>query len=106
MARKIKIMIMAVLLVAVMAVSVRAAETLNGKVTKVSDDKVTVVLEGAVPPWIKAGATVIAGSGAPKIVSVKGNELVLRFSRAKAAKIKVDSTISLEESSGDELQGC
>ena len=108
MTRKIRIMIMimAVLLVAGMAVSATAADTLNGKVVKVEGNKVTVALEGTVPPWIKAGATVTSGSAAPKILSVKGNEVVLRFSRSKAAKIKVDSTISLGESSGDQLQGC
>ena len=106
MAKKIRIMIMAVLLVAGMAASAIAADKLNGKVVKVAGDKVTVALEGAVPAWVKAGATVSSGGGAPKIVSMKGSEVVLRFSRAKAAKIAVDSTISLEESSGDELQGC
>jgi len=107
MGRKITIMIMAVLLVACMASSAIAADKLNGKVAKVSGDKVTVVLDGAaVPAWVKAGATVKAGNGAPKIVSVKGNEVVLRFSRSKAAKIKADSAMSLEESAGEELQGC
>jgi len=103
---RIRIMIMAVLMVVFMSASAIAAEKINVKVAKVSGDKVTVVIEGAVPPWVKSGATVIGGGGAPKIVSMKGNEVVLRFSRAKAAKIAVDSTISLEESSGDELQGC
>ena len=106
MAKKIMIMAMAVLLVAGMAASAIAADKLNGKVVNVAGDKVTVVLEGAVPSWFKAGSNVTSGSAAPKIMSIKGNEAVLRFSRAKAAKIKVDSTISIEESSGDELQGC
>lgn len=107
MKKKITFMIMAVLLAACMASSAAAAEKVNGKVAKVAGGTVTVVLEGAaVPAWVKAGATVKAGNGAPKILSVKGNEVVLRFSRSKAAKIKVDSVIPLEESEGEELQGC
>ena len=99
--------IMAVaLLVASMAVSAIAADALKGKVTKVEGDKITVAIEGAFPAWIKAGATVTAAGGAPKVLSVKESEVILRFSKAKAAKIKVDSTMSLSESSGDELQGC
>ncbi len=105
MLKKISLMIMATLLVASMAVSALAADT-KGKVTKVESDKVTVVIEGALPAWIKSGATVTAGGGAPKVLAVKGNEVVLRFSRAKAAKIKVDATLSLSEFTGDELQGC
>ena len=106
MAKKITTMLMAVIFVTCMAVSAIAAEKVNGKVAKVSGDKVTVILEGAVPPWVKKGATIKAGNGAPKIMSMKGNEVVLRFSRSKAAKIKVDSVMSLEESEGEELQGC
>jgi sRNA-binding carbon storage regulator CsrA len=106
MVKKAGILMMAVIMVAVMSAAAFAAEKLNGKVSGVSGDKVTVVLEGAVPAWVKAGATVKAGSAAPKIVSVKGNEVVLRFSKSKAAKIKADSAMSLEESEGEELQGC
>jgi len=106
MGKKIRVGIMAVMLFAGMAASALAADALNGKVSQVAGDKITVVLEGAVPDWVKAGATVTAGSAAPKIVSVKGNEVVLRFSKSKAARIKVDSTMSLEESSGDAMQGC
>jgi hypothetical protein len=108
MVKKVGILMMAVMMAAVMSVAAFAAEKANGKVSGVSGDKVTVVLEGAVPAWVKAGATVKAGaSGAPKIVSVKGNEVVLRFSsKAKAEKIKVDSAMPLEESAGEELQGC
>ena len=51
-------------------------------------------------------SNVTAGGGAPKVLGIKGNELVLRFSKAKAAKLKVDSTLQLTEFTGDELQGC
>ncbi len=89
-----------------MVVSAIAADTVKGKVTKVETDKVTVMVDGDLPAWIKAGGNVTAGGGAPKVLSVKGKEVILRFSRAKAAKIKVDSAMSLSEFSGDELQGC
>jgi hypothetical protein len=105
MGKKIKIMIMAVLLIACMAAAAIAAEKITGKVASVSGDKITVVLE-AVPAWIKAGATIKAGNGAPRIISVKGNEVILRFSRSKAAKIKVGAVMPMEESEGEELQGC
>lgn len=83
-----------------------AAGSVSGKVTKIEGDKVTVTVEGAVPAWAKTGANVSAAGGAPKVVSVQGNEVTLRFSKSKAAKIKVDSKMKLTESEGDELQGC
>lgn len=106
MLKKISAMIAVALVVASMVVSALAADTLNGKVTKIESDKITVVIEGALPAWVKPGATVTVGSTAPKVLSVKGNEVTLRFSKAKAAKIKVDSIMSLMEFTGDELQGC
>jgi len=100
------VIMMTVLLVAGMALSAPAEETVNGKVIKIETDKVTVVVEGKLPAWIKSGSNVTAGGGAPKVLGIKGNELVLRFSKAKAAKLKVDSTLPLTEFTGDELQGC
>ena len=104
--KKICLVILTVLLMASLAVSVPAEETVNGKVIKIETDKVTVVVEGKLPAWIKSGGNVTAGGGAPKILGIKGNEFVLRFSKAKAAKIKIDSTLQLTEFTGDELQGC
>jgi len=106
MLKKISAMLAVILLVVSVAVSATAADTLKGKVTKVESDKITVVIDGALPAWVKPGATVTAGGGAPKVLSVKENEVTLRFSKAKAAKIKVGSTMSLREFTGDELQGC
>ena len=106
MLKKISMMFMIALLVASMAASALAADKLNGKVTKVESDKITVTIEGALPAWVKVGATVTAGSAAPKVLSVNGNEVTLRFSKSRAAKIKVDATMSLSEFTGDELQGC
>ncbi len=106
MERKMRIMIMAIVLVLCMAVSVFAADTVKGKVVNVTGNKITIVLESSVPPWIKAGTTVISGNAAPRILKVKGNEVVLRFSKAKASKIKVDSTMLLEESTDQGVQGC
>jgi hypothetical protein len=105
MLKKIVFIMMAVLLVIGMAVSAPAEETVNSKVIKIETDKVTVVVEGKLPAWIKSGGNVTACGGAPKILGIKGNELVLRFSKAKAAKIKADSTLPLTEFTGDELQG-
>ena len=74
--------------------------------TKIEGDKVTVAVEGAVPTWAKTGVNVLAAGGAPKVISVQGNEVTLRFSRSNAAKIKVDSIMILTESEDDDLQGC
>lgn len=89
-----------------LAATVFAAGSFSGKVTKVEGDKVTVTMEGAAPAWAKKGATVSAMGGSPKVLSVEGKEVTLRFSRAKAAKMKVDSTLTVTESDGDEMQGC
>lgn len=106
MLKKIGLMIMTFLLVAGLAATAPADNAVSGKVIKIETDKVTVVVEGALPAWIKAGKNVTAGGGAPKILGINGKELVLRFSRAKAAKIKLDSKLQMEEFTGDELQGC
>jgi hypothetical protein len=106
MKKKIVLLFVVLLLTGLLASLAFAAEECKGKVSGVATDKVTIVLEGAMPAWLKAGATVTAGNGAPRVISVKGNEVVLRFSKAKAKNMKVDSPISLQESDGDELQGC
>ncbi len=106
MLQRIGIMMAVVLIVFSTAMSTLAADELIGKVTKIEGDKVTVTIDGALPAWVKVGGNATAAGGAPKILAVKGKELVLRFSRAKAAKIKVDSSLILSEFTGDELQGC
>ncbi|OGU10675.1 MAG: hypothetical protein A2075_06010 [Geobacteraceae bacterium GWC2_58_44] len=99
-------MISMLLATVALAGAVYAAGSGTGKVTKVEGDKVTVLMEGAVPAWAKKGATVSARGGAPKVLSVEGNEVTLRFNKAKAAKIKVDSNLTVTESDGDDMQGC
>jgi hypothetical protein len=97
--------IVATLLVTVaMTVTVFAAGASTGKVTKVEGEKVTVTLEGAVPAWAKKGATVSALGGAPKVLAVTGKEVTLKFNKAKAAAIKLDSKVSMTK--GGEMQGC
>lgn len=56
-----------------LTVSAFAAGPVTGKVTKVDGDKVTVAVEGAVPAWVKKGASVTAAGGTPKIVAVEGS---------------------------------
>ncbi|WP_224983949.1 selenite/tellurite reduction operon protein ExtJ [Geomonas agri] len=94
---------LAVLSVAAMAF---AAGPAKGKVTKVDGEQVTVTLEGAPPAFVKKGASVSAAGGSPKVVAVQGNEVTLKFGKAKAEKMKVDSPVSITECEGDELQGC
>lgn len=106
MSKKMGLMIVTLLLVFGLAATAAADDTVNGKIIKIETDKVTVVVEGAMPAWMKSGKNVTAGGGAPKILGISGKELVLRFSKAKAAKLKVDSTLPMGEFTGDELQGC
>ena len=88
------------------AASAFAAGPLAGKVAAVEGEKVSVTVEKGVPAWVKKGVTVQALGGAPQVVDVKGNVVVLKFNKAKAAAIKVDSSVTISESAGDELQGC
>lgn len=104
--KKLIVMISMLLVTVALAATAFAAGSLSGKVTKIESDKVTVTVEGTLPAWAKKGATVSAAGGSPKVVSVEGNEVTLRFSKAKAAKVKVDSSMTLTESDGDEMQGC
>lgn len=104
--KKIIALLAAAIMTATLAVSAFAAGPVSGKVTKVDGEKVTVTVEGAVPAWAKKGANVTAAGGSPKVVSVEGSEVTLKFSKSKAAKIAVDSKMTLTESEGDELQGC
>lgn len=104
--KKLIALLAAAIMTATLAVSAFAAGPVSGKVTKVDGDKVTVTVEGAVPAWAKKGASVTAAGGSPKVVSVQGNEVTLKFSKAKAAKIAVDSKMTMSECEGDELQGC
>ncbi|WP_026841276.1 selenite/tellurite reduction operon protein ExtJ [Citrifermentans bremense] len=104
--KKIIALLAAAIITATLAVSAFAAGPVSGKVTKVDGEKVTVTVEGAVPAWAKKGANVTAAGGSPKVVSVQGNEVTLKFSKSKAAKIAVDSKMTLTECEGDEMQGC
>lgn len=92
--------------VALAAVVMAANVPFTGKVTKIDGTKVTVTAEQNIPSWVKKGANVSILGGSPKVLEVKGNEMVLRFGKAKAAAIKADSAVTVSESSGDELQGC
>ncbi len=106
MLRKLTTPLAAAIMAASLAVSAFAAGPVTGKVTKVDGDKVTVAFEGAVPAWAKKGANVSAAGGSPKVVAVEGNLVTLKMSKSKAAKIAVDSSLTLNESDGDEMQGC
>lgn len=106
MLRKTMTVLAAAIMAASLAVAAFAAGPVTGKVTKVEGEKVTVTIEGAVPAWAKKGASVSAAGGSPKVVAVQGNEVTLKFGKAKAEKIKVDSAMTLNECEGDELQGC
>ena len=96
----------ALLVMAAFATTAFAAGAINGKVTKIDGTKVTVTAEQDIPGWVKKGAYVSALGGSPKVLEVKGKEMILRFGSEKAAKIKTDSAVTVTESSGDEMQGC
>lgn len=90
----------------VFATSAFASGSFAGKVTKIDGTKVTVTVEQDIPGWVKKGSTVSALGGSPKVLEVNGKQMVLRFGSAKASKMKLDSAVTVSESSGDELQGC
>lgn len=103
--KKIMMSIAAALVALSMAAVAFAAGSFSGKVTKIDGTKVTVKAD-KIPAWVKKGGSVSAMGGAPQVVDVKGDEVTLRFGKAKAAKIKADSTMQIHEAAGDELQGC
>lgn len=83
-----------------------AEESFTGKVTKIDGEKITVTSTANVPAWVKKGGNVQALGGMPTVVEVKGKDVVLKFGKSKAAKIQADSSMTVTEASGDELQGC
>jgi hypothetical protein len=83
-----------------------AAGSVSGKVTAIEGEKVSVTVDKELPAWLKKGESVQAMGGSPTVVDVQGKVIVLKFGKAKAAKIKADSTMTISESAGDELQGC
>ncbi len=92
--------------VALAAVAMAANAPLAGKVTRIDGTRVTVTAKQNIPSWVKKGGTVSALGGSPKVLEVKGKEMVLRFGKAKAETLKVDSAATVSESAGEELQGC
>lgn len=100
--------LMAALMVAIMAVPALAA-SFSGKVAANDGEKVTLAVDKGVPAWVKKGGTVKAIGGMPTVMEVKDNEVVLRFSKAKAAKLKVNASLTVNENKGgggEQLQGC
>ena len=91
---------------AAFATAALAAGTFNGKVTSIDGTKVTVTAEQDIPGWVKKGANVSALGSSPKVLEVKGKEMVLRFGSDKAVKIKADTAVTVTESASDEMQGC
>ena len=82
------------------AVSLPAwAASFSGKVSAVDGEKVTLKVEKGVPAWVKKGGVTKAIGGMPTVVDVKGNEVVLKFNKAKAAKINTELTKQLGEMS-------
>ena len=104
--KKMITMISTMLVTVALAATVFAADSFKGKVTKIDGTKVTVTTEKKIPSWVKKGSNVTAIGGSPKVLEVKGNEMVLRFGSAKASKIKADTDVTISAPSGDELQGC
>ena len=98
-------MISILLVTVALSVTVIAAGANTGKVTKIEGTMVTVTMDGDVPGFAKSGSWVSAIGGAPKIMSVTGRDIVLRFNSAKAAKIKIDTIVIVNEPD-EEMEGC
>jgi hypothetical protein len=106
MKRPITIAVVAAILVTAMAAWAFAEGSFSGKVTKVDGERVTILSDGPVPAWVRAGVPVMAEGGAPRVIRVQGNEVTLKFGKEKAAKLKAEQVLKVTESSGEELQGC
>jgi len=103
--KKLITMISILLASVALSVTVIAAGANSGKVTKIDGTMVTVTMEGSVPAFARSGTWVSAIGGAPKVMSVTGRDIVLRFNSAKAAKIKIDSSVIVSEPDED-MEGC
>jgi len=106
MLKKIIVAAAATIMAMSMAVSSFAAESFTGKVTRIEGERITILVDGPVPAWARAGAVVMAEDGAPRVLRVNGSEVTLKFGKTKAAKIKPDSILTVSESTGEEVQGC
>lgn len=85
------------------------AASFSGKVIANDGEKVTLKVEKEAPAWLKKGAVVSALGGKPSVVEVKGKDVVLKFGKAKAAKIKTDTNLTINEvkaGGGEQMQGC
>jgi hypothetical protein len=102
-----KLITMISLLLATVALSatVIAAGANTGKVSKIEGTMVTVTMAGSVPAFARSGTWVSALGGAPKVMSVTGNDIVLRFNTAKVATIKIDASVTVSEPDED-MEGC
>jgi len=104
MLKRIALLVCALLLSANLVLAASA----GGKVAAVDGEKVTLKM-AKVPAWIKQGAVVSAIGGKPTVLEVNGNDVVLRFSKAKASKLKIDANLTVSEikaGGGVQLQGC
>lgn len=86
------------------------AASFSGKVIKNDGERVTLEVAKGGPAWVKKGSVLSAAGGMPTVVDVKGKEVTLKFSKAKAAKIKQNMTISVSEppkgTGTENVQGC
>ena len=103
--KKLFVMIFVLLTALALAVSVFAAGSCSGKVTKNDGEKVTVTLAGAVPAWAKKGATVRSMGYVAKVISVNGKDVALKFNKGKTANFRIDSIVTVTTPDG-EMQGC
>ncbi len=83
--KKIMMSISAALVALSMAAIAFAAGSFSGKVTKVDGEKITVKADN-VPAWVKKGDNVQSMGGSPKVISVKGDEVVLKFGKLRPPK--------------------
>jgi D-serine deaminase-like pyridoxal phosphate-dependent protein len=91
----------------VVAATVFAAPTTNGKILAVNAGSVRIAIDGEKPSWIKEGAPVKFKDGVGKILEVSAEgvtPVVITVKTKKAPEMKVGEAISFEK--GKAVSGC
>lgn len=86
------------------------AASFAGKVSANDGERVTLQVAKGAPAWARKGSILSAAGGMPTVVEVKGNNVTLKFSKAKAARIKTGMNLTVSEppkgGGTEQLQGC
>lgn len=83
-----------------------AGPNFDGKVSRLSLNKVDLAASDAVPAWVEAGRTVQAFGWEAVIQEVRGDVVTLRLDVNKLSKVKVGDVVSIRAPANEEPQMC